>query len=222
QGGSAKPIHISEWNIGLVPQCSNEQYAEQRVQSFDSGILTLMQDPAQNIQAAHFYAGMPIMALFDFSSAPGFARLNPSAWAFWAHGKLKGTASVQTQVCPQGNNCVMGYAAEGAALMAVAGQSGAAQSIVVTNDSNAAVTYTLQLDGLATSTVTATVSTPPSGTRDVSTAGNPAVADASALAAMLATVTQDVRSVLTVQAGQVQLTATVPAYTVQAVEVRAP
>jgi hypothetical protein len=48
------------------------------------------------------------------------------------------------------------------------------------------------------------------------------VADASALAAMLATVTQDVRSVLTVQAGQVQLTATVPAYTVQAVEVRAP
>lgn len=222
QGGSSKPLIISEWNIGLVPQCANSQYAEQRVQSFDSGVMSLMQDPAQNIQAAHYYAGMPIMGLFDFSAAANAVRINPSAWAFWAHGKLKGSTSVQAQVCPQGASCVMGYAAESAALMAVAGQANGAQTVVVTNDTGAAVTYTLQVDGLSAPTVTASISTPPPGTRDIPVSGNPAVADATALASLLTSPTVDARTALTPQAGQVQLTIVVPAYTVQAIELKTP
>ena len=124
QGGSGKPIHISEWNIGLGSQCGNDFFAEPRTQSFGSGVLTLMQDPAQNIEAAHYYAAVPIMALFDFTTVAGKARINPAAWALWAHAKLKGASQLATQVCPQGGSCVAGYAAESALLMALAGQGG--------------------------------------------------------------------------------------------------
>src|SRR4029079_13687064 len=75
QGGAGKPLQITEWNIGLGQQCGNALYAEQRLQSYASGVLTLMQDPAQAIEAAHFYAGVTIMSLFDFTSAANAVRI---------------------------------------------------------------------------------------------------------------------------------------------------
>ncbi len=222
QGGSSKPLQISEWNIGLGSQCGNAFFAEQRTQSFDSGLLTLMQDPQQNIEAAHYYAAMPIMALFDFSTTSGVARINPSAWAFWAHSRLRNTTMVSTRICPQGAACVAGYAAESAPLLALAGQTGGDSRIVVTNDGSAAVSYTLRLKGLSSATVTATISTPPSGTRDLPASGNPIVADANALAVLLASVSKDTRAGLSVTGGQVEVSITIPAHTLQLIEVSAP
>ena len=221
QGGSAKPLHVTEWNIGLGSQCGNDFYADQRMQSFAGGMLTLMQDPAQNIEAAHFYAGMPIMALFDFATVTGTARINPSAWAFWAHAKLRGATTISAKVCPQGGVCVAGYAAESAPLLALAGQAGGVQKIAISNDGDIAVTYLLRLKGLTSSNVTATISTPPAGARDLPASGNPIVADATALTALIASVSKDIRAMLPVNGGQIELTLSIPAHTVQVVEVRA-
>jgi len=71
QGGAGKPIHVTEWNIGLGTQCGSALYAEPRMQSWTSGVLTLMQEPAYRIEAAHFYSGVPIMSLFDFTTVSG-------------------------------------------------------------------------------------------------------------------------------------------------------
>jgi hypothetical protein len=225
QGGSGKPLHITEWNIGLGNQCGNAQYAEPRMLSYTSGVLTLMQDPAQAIEAAHFYAGMPIMALFDFTSVSNAVRINPSAWAFWAHRKLYGGSLLSTQVCPGGASCVAGYAADTAPVVALAAQSGAGSSLVrravVTNDSASAVTYTLQLSNLTdSSTLNAVVYTPPGAAQDVSAKGNPVTPDSAALNSLLASPGQQTRSVLDVKGGQLQLTLTVPAYGLQVVELK--
>ena len=97
-GGTGKPLHITEWNIGLGTECGNTLFAEQRTQSFGSGLLTLMQDPAYNIEAAHYYAGVTVMSLFDFTSVANAVRVNPAAWGFWAHNKLRGTTGLTTPV----------------------------------------------------------------------------------------------------------------------------
>lgn len=220
QGLSGKPLHISEWNIGLGQNCGESQYADQRMESYASAMLTFMQDPAQNIRSASFYAGMPIMALFDFGSATGKVRVNPGAWAFWAHTKLKGGTMISTQVCPGGSSCVNGYAAEAQALQAIGATSGSARTIVVTNDGSSSVTYTLRVKGLGTGAVTATVSTPPAGTQDVAASGSPVRADATALAALIASPTKDTRTALVPVNGQVELTLTLAAHTIHLVEVR--
>jgi hypothetical protein len=206
QGGSALPLQISEWNIGLGAQCGNAFFAEQRTQSFASGVLTLMQDPAQNIEAAHFYAAVPLMALFDSTRVAGSMRINPAAWAFLAHSRLRGSNALDAQVCSTASACVAGYAAESKALLALAAQTGNGQSIVVTNDGAAAVTYTLRVKGLAAASGSATISTPPAGVHDVPASGNPSTVNAGALAALLASVTQETRSDLAVRGGQLELT----------------
>jgi hypothetical protein len=222
QGGSGKPIHITEWNIGLGQQCGASLFSSQRTQSFVGGVLTLMQDPAHVIQAAHFYAGMPIMPLFDFTTIAGAVRVNPSAWAFWAHGQVKGAARLGVQVCPAGGSCMAGYASEATGLLALAGSSGGRTVVVVTNDSSSAATYALQLDGASAARLTAIVSTPPPGSRDLATTGNPATPDAAAVSALLASVTQDTRSELIVRDGHLTLQLMVPAKTTQTVQLRVP
>ena len=220
QGGSAKPMHITEWNIGLGSQCGNDFFAEPRTQSFGSGVLTLMQDPAQNIEAAHFYAGVPIMALFDFTSVAGKARINPSAWALWAHAQLKGASQLSAQVCPQSGTCVAGYAAESAPVLALAGQSTQGQSVIITNDGSAAVTYTLRIKGLSNATASASISTPPSAVQELPASGSPVTADANALATLLTSVPTETRSGLTVNAGVLELVTTVPARSIQMVKIQ--
>lgn len=218
QGGSGKPLHITEWNIGLGSQCGEDLYATQRTQSFASGVLTLMQDPAQRVEAAHFYAAMPLMSLFNFTAVNGIVRVNPSAWAFWAHSRLRGSTMLATQVCPQGGSCVAGHAAETAPVLALAGQSGSTQRVVLTNDGAADAAVTLRLKGLGTGPLTATASTPPAGARDLAAVGSPLAADAAALTALLASVAKDTRSSVAVTSGRAELTLTVPARSVQLVE----
>lgn len=220
QGGGGKPMQVTEWNVGLGNQCGNDFFAGQRTQSFAGGLLTLMQDPAQAIEAAHFYAGVTVMSLFDYSTAEGYARINPSAWAFWAHAKLAGATGVSAQVCAQGSACVAGYAADGAPLLALAGSAGASGKLttVVTNDGTSAASYTLKFKGLAGSTAAALVRDPPQGTQDLALAGSPAAPSAAAVASLVGSVPATERTGLAVSAGQTSLSLTVPARSVQLVE----
>lgn len=218
QGGAGKPIHVTEWNIGLGTQCGNALYAEPRMQSWASGVLTLMQDPAYRIEAAHFYSGVPIMALFDFTTVAGQARINPSAWAFWAHGRLRGATRLDAQVC-QGSSCVAGTAAESMPVLALAVRREGLTSVVVTNDGASAQAYTLRLRGLSAA-VDAWVRTPPSGTRDLPTTGSPAQADDAALRTLLSQPATELRSGLAPNGGTIELSVTVPARSVQLVELR--
>lgn len=219
QGGSGKPVHVTEWNIGLGTQCGESQYAEQRMQSYAAGLLTLMQDPAQAIEAAHFYAGVTVMSVFDFNSVSGMVRINPSAWAFWAHARLAGATALSAQVCASGASCVAGYAADGAALQALSGRNGSRISAVVSNDGSSAQNYQLKLKGLSGSVASALVWSPPAGTKDVPVAGNPLAPDATALSAALAAVGVEQRLEQPVSAGQLALSLTIPARSVAVVDV---
>ncbi|MBI5258067.1 MAG: hypothetical protein HY855_16310 [Burkholderiales bacterium] len=217
QGGVGKPLHISEWNIGLGNDCGNSLFAEQRLQSFTSGLLTLMQDPALAIEAAHFYAGVTVMSVFDFTSVAGAVRVNPSAWALWAHAWLQGANGVAARVCTAAGSCVAGTAADSAAVLALAGQAGGTLGVVLTNDSGSAQSVTLRFKGLAGSVASALAHTPPQGPQDLAVAGNPSVADAGALAALLAKVGTEHRAGLGVSGGQLELALSVPARSVQLV-----
>ncbi|MBK9440541.1 MAG: hypothetical protein IPN53_04170 [Comamonadaceae bacterium] len=219
QGGSSKPLHITEWNIGLGERCGNPFFGEQRTQSFASGMLTLMQDPAQNIAAAFFYAGVPIMSLFDPNSVAGAMRINPSAWALLAHSRLRGSNTLSAQVCTTTGACVAGYVAETQPLLALAAQTGSGQTIIVTNDGTAEVSYTVRVKGLTVASANATINTPPAGVRDVGVSGSPSTVNTGELAALLASVAQDTRSNLTVSGGQIELTVSIPARSVQWVTV---
>ncbi|WP_374351817.1 hypothetical protein [Chitinimonas sp.] len=218
QGGSGKPLHISEWNIGLGTECGNSYYADQRTQSFGSGLLTLMQDPAQAIDAAHFYAGVTVMSLFDFTSVAGSVRVNPAAWAFWAHSQLKGATALGTQVCTDSSNCVAGYAADGSALQAISGKLNGKQISIVTNDSSAAVSYTWRAKGLSGASANITIRTPPQGAQDIAASGNPVAVDSTTLDKLLATVSSDARPAQPISAGAVQLSMSIPAHSLQLIE----
>lgn len=221
QGGVGKPLHVTEWNIGLGQQCGNDLYAEAQTQSFDSGVLTLMHDPALDIQAAHFYAAVPIMPLFDFSSVAGKVRVNPSAWAFWAHSPLRGTRRHDTNVC-QGSTCKAGHASETLPLLALAGKAGTGQTVILTNDSSTQQAVVLRMRGLTPgTTLRATVLQPPGAARDYAVAGSPQTISSANLQQLLALVAQDTSREAAVNAsGQVEWNLTVPARSLQVVQVR--
>lgn len=219
QGGVGKPIHISEWNIGLGTECGNSYYADQRNQSYASGLLTLMQDPAQNIQAAHYYAGVTVMSLFDFTSVSGKVRVNPASWAFWAHAKLNQNTVLSTTVCPVSGSCAAGYAADANAVVAVTGQKDNRITSIVSNDSADTVNYTLRLSDLSGNVASARISNPPQGAQDIAVSGNPFIADSSALAGLLSSVTSELRQGQTVSSGKMDLTLSLPAHSVQVVEI---
>lgn len=220
QGATGKPLHITEWNIGLGNQCGDAFYAEPRTQSFASGVLTLMQDPALNVEAAHFYTGVPIMSLFDFITTSGKARVNPSAWAFWAHGRLRGAAHLATQVC-QGSTCASGLASDALPIMAIAAQRAGGQAVVVTNDTAASQTYTLRLKGLSGNQVALTTSQPASGTVELPTTGSPAVVGPAQLATLARTMSTGTPVTATVVRGIATATLTIPARSVQLIDVAA-
>jgi hypothetical protein len=52
-------------------------------------------------------------------SPPARSASNPAAWAFWAHGRLRGATRLEAQVC-QGSSCVAGHAAETLPVLALA------------------------------------------------------------------------------------------------------
>lgn len=218
QGGSNLPLQITEWNIGLGERCGNAFYGQQRTQSYASGILTLMQDPVQNIEAAYFYAGVPIMALFDMTSVGGKAMINPSAWSFWAHTKLKGANALSAKVCTSNSNCVMGYAAESAPLLALAGQKGDALTVIVTNDNANSNNYTLRVKGLNASSLSATVLNPPEGIQQLTLSGNPGVPESSAVQNVFNSVSGNTHESLSIVGSQAELSLSILPYSIQVVE----
>jgi hypothetical protein len=149
QGLTAKPMHITEWNIGLDKKCTDDLYASAQAQSFVSGMLTIMQDSQYNITEAHFYAGVPNMSLFALDKAsPGLVTVRPSAWSLWAHSKLSGGTRYATQVCT-GGKCESATAAS-SSVVALAGVAAGKRYAVVTNDTDAASTFTVRTNGGAT------------------------------------------------------------------------
>lgn len=221
QGGTGKPLHVTEWNIGLGSQCGNDLFAEARTQSFDSGVFTLMHDPSLDVRAAHYYAAVPIMALFDFTTVAGQVRINPSAWAFWAHAKLRSAPRYGVQVC-QGSTCKAGHASETMPVVALAGKAGTGQTVILTNDGSSAQNVTLRVRGLASgAAVRATVLQPPATARDYPVSGAPQVISSSNLTQLLALVTQDAsREATPTSSGQAEWSVSVPARSVQVIEVR--
>ncbi len=220
QGFTGKPMQVGEWNIGLGMQCGEAQYADPRMMSYASGVLTLMQDPAQRIRAAEFYAGVTVMSVFDLTSVAGKARVNPSAWAYWAHARLKGATSLSAQVCPNGTNCVNGYAAESQPLLALGGVSNGVRYAVVTNDGATAVTYLLRVKGLSGASVNATILNPPLAVQELPVSGSPLKPSAADVAALMTMPTSESRNALGVSGGQVEMTLTIPAHAVQVIEIR--
>ena len=92
------PIHVTEWNVSLGSQCPKEYFGAQEMQSFVSGMLTMMQDHFLNVEAAHFYSGLPVMSLFEVDEQDRFI-VRPSAWAFWAHSLLQDGKLLRAEVC---------------------------------------------------------------------------------------------------------------------------
>jgi len=213
-GLTGKPLHMTEWNIGLGQSCGDALFATQRMQSYASGMLTLMQHPTWKFQAAHFYAGMPLMALFDFGTA-GKVRVNPSAWAFWAHNQLRNASALTTEVCPSGTGCVAGYAAHDKPLLALAGNANGTRTLVVTNDGSSDVTYSLRLSGVTGSVASVTIVTPPRDVKELSASGSPVKPTASDVTALLASPTTETRTALGVTGGAVTLTIPIRANSVQ-------
>jgi hypothetical protein len=220
QGGSGMPIHISEWNIGLGNDCGESLYADQRTQSYDAGILILMQDPAQAITAAHYYAGVTVMSLFDFNSAPGSVKVNPSAWAFWAFNQLKGATVLSTQVCPQSGSCVAGYAAESMSVMAYSGKTNDRQLTIITNDSASTVSYTFRAKGLSGSSANLIIHNPPQGTQTLAVTGNPAAPSSSAVSAMMASISDTTLNAQAINNGQLSTSLSIPAHSLQLIELQ--
>ena len=218
QGATGKPLHITEWNIGLGNQCGNDFFAEPRTQSFASGALTLLQDPALNIGAAHFYAGVPIMSLFDFTTSPGKSRINPSAWAFWAHAQLRGSTGLDTRIC-QGSNCASGTASDTLPIMAVAARRAGGQTIVVTNDSTSNQSYMLRLKGVTSSQVNLTTHQPPANVVEVPTGGSPTSVSKPDLQALERAVNVAPAVTATVSAGVATAQLSIPARSVQLIDV---
>ena len=218
QGGAGKPIHLTEWNIGLGHQCGSALYADPRMQSWTSGVLTLMQDPAQRIEAAHFYSGVPIMALFDFTTAQGKVRVNPSAWSFWAHGRLRGATRLAAQVS-QDSACQDGHASEALPLLTLAARRDTLTSVVLTNDGTAAQQASLRLRGLSGS-VDVAIRTPPGAVVELPTSGNPAGPDADSVRSLVSQPAVEHRQGLSASGGVLELNLTVPARGLLLVEVR--
>jgi hypothetical protein len=219
----SKPLDITEFNIGLGIACGNAFYGEAQVQSFVSGMLTLIQQVDEwNVEHAMFYAGFPNMALITNSVTGGSVVVNPSAWALWAHSQLKGGILLSTESCVSGSACVSGKSAASSPVIAVAAKmSTGGYRIVVTNTTSEAQTYTLSLKGLSTALANIQVRTPVTTTQNVATASNGSeyVPTATAITGLMATIsTTDLN--LPVSSGvALSSSITLPAWSLNVIEV---
>lgn len=216
-----KPLHVTEWNIGLGQHCGNDLFGSQRMQSFVGGVMTLMQDPSLLIERAHFYAGVTVMALFAVDESANEMVLQPSAWAFWAHSQLADGEQVEALSCLDGD-C-------GAALtrtdepMALAARVADGYRVVLTNDNDSETSVRVQLRGLAQEPSSVSVLTPPEGATTV-----PLTFDGTAYViadgAMDALVNQlsAAEPAVTYQGGVAEVTVLLPPHSVQLLSVDHP
>ncbi len=218
QGASEIPLHLTEWNIGLGQSCGETFYAEPRVQSFISGMLTLMQAEAYDIEAAHYYSGSVPMGLFSVdASVVGTVTVRPHAWALWAHSRLKSGTKAVTQVCAAGT-CGSGLSSDGPLVALAATGANGTRYVIVTNDSDAPVAYTLRVAGAGTPNTVGRYA-PPTGTVTVAAAlsGGSYVVSEAAVQALVGAIARQTTATRVVGGG-IEVDVTVGARTFQLLE----
>lgn len=147
QGFTGRPLHVSEWNIGLGQQCGNALYRQPRLASFTAAALALMGEAEFEVTAAHFYAGVPIMGLFSAVEGQPRFEVQPAAWAFWAHRALHGGQALAVRHCANGVCAALADRTEGPVVAAA--RSGDRIFAVLANDAALARTLRVRIFGLA-------------------------------------------------------------------------
>ena len=219
------PIHISEWNTGLGKQCGDETYDQQRMQSFTAGALIIMQDARWDIEAAHFFSGVPVMGLFNSDADADTFNIRPSAWAFYLHSHLLNATLGSSLSCVSGD-CVDAVEAVNQEMSPIAISAATDDGYlgVVVNDTDEEIVYTLQLKGSELTGRHLFVTTPPAVDTPGQVLGSeqddgylvPVSAD---LDAALALAIREDLGELVVNDGSAEVVLTIPRFRAQLVEV---
>ncbi|MBW2258159.1 MAG: hypothetical protein JRI25_26655, partial [Deltaproteobacteria bacterium] len=115
--------------------------------------IALMHDPALGLDGAWYYAGAPVMGLFDMDEGTGAFDVHPSAWAFLLAGELTGGTLHPVQVCTaDGTGCAEPAvaAAAGQPVVAAAVTAGGETRVLLANYSPGALVVEVQLPVVAT------------------------------------------------------------------------
>jgi len=145
---TSKPLVISEWNLGLTSGgCTEATYHEKRTQSFNAGVMAIMQDTSLNITRAHFYAGFGQMSVISVDpAAVGTVTVHPGAWAFRAHAQLSGGTQLSVQSCDSsGSSCQTGSSQGARAIQASAALVSSSARVVLANDTDTDETVQVNL-----------------------------------------------------------------------------
>lgn len=220
------PIHISEWNIGLGKDCGDDTtYDQQRMQSFAAGALIIMQDARYDIEAAHFFSGIPVMGLFNNDSDADTFTIRPSAWSFYLHSHLLDATLRQARSCLSGE-CVdvIEAVSRGMAPIAIGAATEDGYLGVVVNDTDEEIVYTLQLQGSELTGRHLFLTTPPAvetpgqilGTQQDGGYLVPIPAD---IEAALALATREDLGELVVNDGLAEVVLTIPPFSAQLIEI---
>ncbi|MEI6206556.1 MAG: VCBS repeat-containing protein, partial [Desulfuromonadales bacterium] len=220
----SKPLDVSEYNIGLGNTCGNSFFSEAQVQSFTSGILTLMQGVNEwNIERAMFYSGFPLMGLMTVNaSITGVVTVNPSAWALWAHSQLKGGTLVSAVTCVNNSSCVSGKAAASSSIVALAAKmSAGGYRIIVTNMTGEEKTYSLNLKGLTTSSAGIQIRTPLTTAQTVAAvkSGSDYYPTTSAITGLMATISTRSLTLPVLSGTATSSSLTLPAWSLNVIDV---
>ncbi len=157
----AKPLHLSEWNIGLGQSCGNAFFSEPQVQSYVAGALSLFQSGQFNIQNAQYYAGAPIMGLFVSNGSA--IHVNPAAWSFYYHAKLLTGTHHALLICgTSGCDDPVVQAEQGSTVnsSSVSHPDGSLRTVIA-NDSDASASVTVQFRGASLTGKSARLTIPP-------------------------------------------------------------
>ena len=142
-GFDTKPIHLTEWNIGLGQRCGSATFTKPRNFTFDLGVLFLSQEVGLNIEKMHFYAGIGNpMALIGINKSQNTLSVNPAYWSFYISKLLKGGTRLDTQVSYDGTTYAsMPNAVKVQSLFAMTVQKNNQIEVVVINDSDSSSSY---------------------------------------------------------------------------------
>ncbi|MBN2896568.1 MAG: hypothetical protein JXK05_11840 [Campylobacterales bacterium] len=100
RGFAGKPMHISEYNIGLGQECGASVYTLPRSFSFTLGMMMLSQEEALDIDKLFYYAGPGnSMSLLSIVEGQNRITINPAYWSFYLSSRLKGAQRLKTRIC---------------------------------------------------------------------------------------------------------------------------
>ncbi len=142
-GFNTKPIHVTEWNIGLGQICGSTTYTMPRNFTFDLGVLFLSQETKLNIEKMHFYSGIGNpMALISVDERQNTLSVNPAYWSFYISKVLQEGTRLDTQVCYEDSTCIsMPDAVANQSLFSMTIQKENRIEVVILNDSNSSSSY---------------------------------------------------------------------------------